>query len=37
LGDLHTEAKHCLSGSILTTDEPKDHDGKGENFAQLIY
>ncbi len=33
LGDLHAEAKHYPSGSILSTDAPKDHDGNGENFA----
>jgi len=30
---LHTEAKHCLSGSVIYTDAPKDHDGNGEDFA----
>tara|TARA_Y100001968_G_scaffold14299_1_gene11592 strand:+ start:266 stop:673 length:408 start_codon:yes stop_codon:yes gene_type:complete len=33
LGDLHAEAKHSLSGSIIYTDAPKDHDGQGKNFA----
>ena len=33
LGDLHTEAKYSLSGSFIHTDAPKDHDGKGEDFA----
>ncbi len=33
MGDLHTEAKHSLSGSVIYTDAPKDHDGKGEDFA----
>ena len=33
LGDLHTEAIHSLSGSTIYTDEPKDHDGNGKNFA----
>ena len=33
LGDLHAEAKHSLSGSIIYTDAPKDHDGEGQNFA----
>ena len=33
LGDLHTEAKHSLSGSIIHTDAPKDHDGEGRDFA----
>ena len=30
---MHTEAKHCESGSLIYTDAPKDHDGNGENFA----
>ena len=30
---MHTEAKHSLSGSIIYTDAPKDHDGDGKNFA----
>jgi len=33
LGDLHTEAKHSLSGSVIHTDAPKDHDGEGKDFA----
>ena len=33
LGDLHTEAKHSLSGSVVFTDAPKDHDGEGKDFA----
>ncbi len=33
MGDLHTEAKHSLTGSVINTDAPKDHDGKGEDFA----
>ena len=33
LGDLHTEAKHSPSGSVVCTDAPKDHDGKGKDFA----
>ena len=33
LGDLHTEAKHSLSGSVIHTDAPKDHDGNGKDFA----
>ena len=33
LGDLHTEAKHIPSGSVIHTDAPKDHDGNGEDFA----
>ena len=30
---MHTESKHSLSGSVIHTDAPKDHDGKGEDFA----
>ena len=30
---MHTEAKHSLSGSVLHTDAPKDHDGEGQDFA----
>ena len=30
---MRTEAKHSLSGSIIHTDAPKDHDGKGTDFA----
>ena len=33
LGDLQTEAKHSLSGSVIHTDAPKDHDGEGTDFA----
>ena len=33
LGDLHTEAKHSISGSVINTYAPKDNDGKGEGFA----
>ena len=33
LGDLQTEAKHSLSGSVIYTDAPKDHDGEGKDFA----
>ncbi len=33
LGDLQTEAKHSLSGSVIHTDAPKDHDGEGKDFA----
>ena len=33
LGDLQTEAVHSLSGSVLYTDAPKDHDGDGKDFA----
>tara|TARA_B100000700_G_C14538793_1_gene621007 strand:+ start:316 stop:624 length:309 start_codon:yes stop_codon:yes gene_type:complete len=30
---LHTEVKHHLSGSLIYTDAPKDHDGNGKDFA----
>ena len=30
---MHTEAKHSLSGSVIHTDAPKDHDGEGTDFA----
>ena len=30
---MHTEAKHSLSGSVIYTDAPKDHDGEGTDFA----
>ena len=30
---MHTEAKHSLSGSVIHTDAPKDHDGQGNDFA----
>ena len=30
---MHTEAKHSLSGSVIYTDAPKDHDGEGKDFA----
>tara|TARA_B100000214_G_scaffold334320_1_gene276954 strand:- start:40 stop:351 length:312 start_codon:yes stop_codon:yes gene_type:complete len=30
---LHTEAKHCLSESVICTDAPKEHDGEGKDFA----
>tara|TARA_B100001250_G_scaffold382377_1_gene375476 strand:+ start:239 stop:619 length:381 start_codon:yes stop_codon:yes gene_type:complete len=30
---LQTEAKHSLSGSVIHTDAPKDHDGEGKDFA----
>ena len=33
LGDLHTEAIHSISGSVIYTDAPKDHDGNGKDFA----
>ena len=30
---MRTEAKHSLSGNVIHTDAPKDHDGKGTDFA----
>ena len=33
MGDLHTEVKHSLSGSVIHTDAPRDHDGNGTDFA----
>ena len=33
LGDLKCEAKHVRSGSLIKTDAPLDHCGKGENFS----
>ena len=30
---MQTEAKHTLSGSVIHTDAPKDHDGEGKDFA----
>ncbi len=30
---MQTEAKHLLSGSVIHTDAPKDHDGEGKDFA----
>ncbi len=30
---MQTEAIHSLSGEIIHTDAPKDHDGEGKNFA----
>ena len=30
---MQTEAKHSLSGNVIYTDAPKDHDGEGKNFA----
>ena len=30
---MHTEARHSLSGSVIHTDAPKDHDGEGTDFA----
>ena len=33
LGDLNCEAIHLQSGSIIKTDAPLDHCGKGESFS----
>ena len=30
---MQTEAKHSLSGCVIHTDAPKDHDGEGKDFA----
>ena len=30
---MHTEVKHYISGSVIHTDAPKDHDGEGKDFA----
>ena len=32
-GDLHCEAVHGESGVTLTTDAPKDNQGRGESFS----
>ena len=32
---MHTEAKHSLSGSVIHTDAPKDHDGEGKDSAPI--
>lgn len=32
-GDLHCSAVHGPSGTVLTTDAPKDNQGKGESFS----
>lgn len=32
-GDLHCKAVHGPSGSELTTDAPKDNQGRGESFS----
>jgi len=33
LGNLNCEAIHLLSGSLIRTDAPIDHCGKGESFS----
>jgi putative redox protein len=32
-GDLHCKAVHEPSGTALTTDAPKDNQGRGESFS----
>lgn len=32
-GDLHCKAIHGPSGTVLTTDAPKDNQGRGESFS----
>jgi putative redox protein len=32
-GDLHCKATHGPSGAELTTDAPKDNQGRGESFS----
>jgi len=32
-GDLHCVANHGPSGAIVSTDAPKDNQGKGESFS----
>jgi putative redox protein len=33
LGDLRSEAVHLQSGTVITTDAPKDNHGLGEAFS----
>jgi putative redox protein len=33
LGELRAESQHLDSGSKITTDAPKDNQGKGEGFS----
>ena len=30
---MQTEVQHSLSGNVVYTDAPKDHDGEGKDFA----
>jgi len=32
-GELHCTAKHGPSGNVITTDAPKDNQGRGEAFS----
>jgi putative redox protein len=32
-GDLHCKAVHEPSGTVITTDAPKDNQGRGESFS----
>lgn len=32
-GNLHCQVRHGPSGSVLTTDAPKDNQGQGEAFS----
>lgn len=32
-GDLHCQAVHGPSGTVLATDAPKDNQGRGESFS----
>lgn len=32
-GDLHCSAVHGPSGTVLSTDAPKDNQGRGESFS----
>src|SRR5690349_23032291 len=32
-GQLHCSAKHGPSGNVISTDAPKDNQGKGEAFS----
>lgn len=32
-GGLHTRIRHAGSGAVITTDAPKDNEGRGEAFS----